>query len=159
MEFTLMAIAAVSLDGVIGRNGDLPWRLKEDLAWFKKITSDHTVLMGRKTWDSLGRPLPNRRNLVLSRSLEAEEGMEVIRSTEGFQDLGLKGDVFVIGGGEVYSMLLPKCDELYLTKVFREVEDGDAFFPEYENLFEPMETLAKTEQFEIRKWARKVDQE
>ena len=85
--------------------------------------------------------------------------MEVIRSTEGFQDLGLKGDVFVIGGGEVYSMLLPKCDELYLTKVFREVEDGDAFFPEYENLFEPMETLAKTEEFEIRKWARKVDQE
>ena len=159
MEFTLKAIAAVSLDGVIGRNGDLPWRLKEDLAWFKKITSGHTVLMGRKTWDSLGRPLPNRRNLVLSRSLEAEEGMEVIRSTEGFQDLGLKGDVFVIGGGEVYSMLLPKCDELYLTKVFRNVEDGDAFFPEYENLFEPMEILAKTEEFEIRKWARKVDQE
>ena len=82
MGFPLKAIAAASLDRVIGKDGDLPWRLSEDLKWFKKITSGHTILMGRKTWESLGRPLPNRRNVVLSRTMEAVEGMEVVRSLE-----------------------------------------------------------------------------
>ena len=67
----LKAIAAASLNRVIGKDGDLPWRLPEDLKWFKEITSGHAILMGRKTWESLGRPLPNRRNLILSRSLKA----------------------------------------------------------------------------------------
>ncbi|MFP6894007.1 MAG: dihydrofolate reductase, partial [Opitutales bacterium] len=71
MSFSLKAIAAISLDRVIGKDGDLPWRLPDDLKWFKKITSGHTILMGRKTWNSLGRPLPNRLNLVLSRTMEA----------------------------------------------------------------------------------------
>jgi len=155
MSFVLKAIAAVSLNGVIGKDGDLPWRLSEDLKWFKKITTGHTILMGRKTWDSLGRALPNRRNIVLSRSMEAVEGMEVIRSVEELETLDLSGDVFVIGGGELYALLLSRCEELYLTTVHREVLDGDAFFPEYEHLFEPVETLVETEDFVLRRWVRK----
>ncbi len=155
MSYALKAIAAVSLNGVIGKDGDLPWRLSEDLKWFKKITTGHTILMGRKTWDSLGRALPNRRNLVLSRSMEAVEGMEVIRSVEELETLDVSGDVFVIGGGELYALLLSRCEELYLSTVHREVLDGDAFFPEYEHLFEPVETLTDTEDFVLRRWVRK----
>jgi len=155
MSFVLKAIAAVSLNGVIGKDGGLPWRLSEDLKWFKKITTGHTILMGRKTWDSLGRALPNRRNFVLSRSMEAVEGLEVIRSVEELETLDLSGDVFVIGGGELYALLLPRCEELYLTTVHQKVPDGDAFFPEYEHLFEPVETLTETEDFVLRRWVRK----
>ena len=149
------AIAAASVNRVIGKDGDLPWRLSEDLKWFKKITSGHAILMGRKTWESIGKPLPNRRNLVLSGSLQAEEGFEVIRSLDELDRLELEGDLFVIGGGEIYAQLLPRCSELYLTTVLREIPDGDAFFPEYEHLFEPAETLAKTEDFVLRRWTRR----
>ena len=153
--FDLKAIAASSLNRVIGKDGDLPWHLPEDLKWFKKITSGHAILMGRKTWDSLGRALPNRRNLVLSRSLQQVEGMEVIRSLDELDDLEIEGDLFVIGGGELYKQLLPECSELYLTTVMRELSDGDVFFPEHESLFEPVETLTETEDFTLRKWKRK----
>ena len=152
----LKAIAAASLNRVIGKDGDLPWRLPEDLQWFKKITSGHAILMGRKTWESLGRPLPNRRNLVLSRSLEPINGMEVIRSLNDLNEKKFESDVFVIGGGELYEQLLPECAELYLTTVLREVSDGDVFFPEHEHLFEPVETLAENEDFTLRRWKRKI---
>ena len=155
MSYALKAIAAISLNGVIGKDGDLPWRLSEDLKWFKKITTGHTILMGRKTWESLGRPLPNRRNLVLSRSMKPSDGMEVIRSIDALDDLALKSDLFVIGGGEIYRQLLTDCSELYLTTVLREVPDGDAFFPDHEHLFDPIETLAETEDFVLKKWVRK----
>ena len=151
----LKAIAAASLNRVIGKDGALPWRLSEDLKWFKKITSGHAILMGRKTWDSLGRPLPNRRNLVLSRSLEPSDGMEVIRSLDELETLDLSGDVFVIGGGELYEQLLSRCDELYLTSVLMEVPDGDAFFPRHEDSFKPAETLAETGDFILCRWVRK----
>ena len=152
----LKAIAAASLNRVIGKGGDLPWRLPEDLKWFKRITSGHAILMGRKTWDSLARALPNRRNIVLSRSLEPVDGMEVIRSLEDLGKLAVEGDLFVIGGGELYEQLLPECEELYLTTVLREVPEGDAFFPAYADLFEPLETLAETEDFILKKWIRKT---
>jgi len=156
MGYTLKAIAAASLDRVIGKDGDLPWRLPDDLKWFKKITSGHTILMGRKTWASLGRPLPNRRNVVLSRTMEAVEGMEVIRSLDELEAIGLSGEVFVIGGGELYAQLLEKCVELYLTTVLRKVPDGDAFFPEHEHLFDPEEDLAETKDFILQRWVRKT---
>jgi dihydrofolate reductase len=156
MSYSLKAIAATSLDRVIGKDGDLPWRLPDDLRWFKKITSGHTIFMGRKTWDSLRRPLPNRRNVVLSRTMEAVEGMEVVRSLEELETIGLSGDVFVIGGGELYAQLLGKCVELYLTTVLRKVPDGDAFFPEHEHLFDPEENLAETKDFILQRWVRKT---
>ena len=156
MSFSLKAIAATSLDRVIGKDGDLPWRLPDDLKWFKKITSGHTIFMGRKTWDSLRRPLPNRRNVVLSRTMKAVEGMEVIRSLKELETIGLSGDVFVIGGGELYEQLLAQCGELYLTTVLRKVADGDAFFPEYEHLFDSKEKLAETKDFILQRWVRKT---
>ncbi len=154
-EFALKAIAAASLNRVIGKDGNLPWRLPEDLKWFKKITSGHTILMGRKTWDSLGKALPNRRNLVLSRSMVPTEGMEVIRSLDELETLDLAGDLFVIGGGELYEQLLPRCCELYLTTVQRELPDGDVFFPRHERWFDPVETLAETDDFVLRRWESK----
>jgi dihydrofolate reductase len=156
MSYSLKTIAATSLDRVIGKDGDLPWRLPDDLKWFKKITSGHTIFMGRKTWDSLRRPLPNRRNVVLSRTMEAVEGMEVVRSLEELETIGLSGDVFVIGGGELYAQLLGKCVELYLTTVLCKVPDGDAFFPEHEHLFDPEENLAETKDFILQRWVRKT---
>ena len=149
------AIAAASLNRVIGKDGDLPWRISEDLKWFKKITTGHAVLMGRKTWESLGKPLPNRRNVALSRSLEAVDGLEVIRSLEEIEALRIESDLFVIGGGEIYAQLLPQCSELFLTTVLREIPGGDVFFPQHEHLFEPIETLAETEDFVLRRWIRK----
>lgn len=156
MGYTLKAIAAASLDRVIGKDGDLPWRLSEDLKWFKKITSGHAILMGRKTWESLGHPLPNRRNLVLSRTMEEVEGMEVVRSLDALQSIGLSGEVFVIGGGELYAQLLEKCEELYLTTVHRKVPEGDAFFPEHKHLFDPKDNLAETKDFILQRWVRKT---
>ena len=156
MSYTLKAIAAASLDRVVGKNGDLPWRLPEDLKWFKRITTGHAIIMGRKPWESLGRPLPNRRNLVLSRTMEAVEDMEVVRSLDELETIGLSGDVFVIGGGELYAQLLEKCEELYLTTVHRKVPDGDAFFPEHEHLFDSEENLDETEDFILQRWVRKT---
>jgi dihydrofolate reductase len=95
---------------------------------------------------------------VLSRTMEAAEGMEVIRSLKELETIGLSGDVFVIGGGELYAQLLEKCVELYLTTVLRKVPDGDAFFPEHEHLFDPEEILAETKDFVLQRWVRKTSE-
>ena len=152
----LKAIAAVSLNGVIGKNGELPWRLPEDLKWFKKITFGHPILMGRRTWASLGRPLPGRKNIVLSRSITPVEGAVVIRSMDELDQEVEGAEAFLIGGGELYAQFLPACQELFLTTVLRKIDGGDAFFPEYEPLFEAVETLEENEDFVLRKWARKT---
>ena len=149
------AIVAVSEDGVIGRRGDLPWRLPGDLKWFKKITLGHTILMGRKTWNSLPGPLPGRKNWVLSRSANAQEGMQVFRSLEEVKlQLHPEETLFVIGGGEIYSLALPLCHELFLTEVRQKVADGDAFFPNFKNAFVPAEVLEENQDFCLRRWVR-----
>ena len=152
---TLKAIAAVSRNGVIGRQGDLPWRLSGDLKWFKKITMGHVILMGRKTWESLPGPLPGRENWVLSRSLEPIKGIQVFRSLDEVLAKIGAGVLFIIGGGELYSLTLKDCTELYLTEVNQVVEDGDAFFPDHLESFEPEETLHECEEFKLRKWVRR----
>ena len=149
------AIVAVSQNGVIGRAGDLPWRLSEDLKWFKRITTGSVVLMGRKTWESLPKALPGRKNWVLSRSAPPQEGMEVFRSLEEVaRRLPEDQSLFVIGGGEIYALALPLCHEIFVTEVNRVVPDGDAFFPEFRHAFEPAETLEKNEDFLLRRWSR-----
>ncbi|MDR1855305.1 MAG: dihydrofolate reductase [Azoarcus sp.] len=126
----LVLIAAVARNGVIGRENALPWRLKSDLAHFKRVTLGNPVLMGRKTWESLGRPLPGRRNLVLTRQTDyAAPGAEVFASAdEALAAVDGTARVFVIGGAEIYRALLPRADALLLTEVAAEVE-GDARFP------------------------------
>lgn len=156
MKRPFKAIVAVSQNGVIGKNGDLPWRLAEDLKWFKKITMGHVVLMGRKTWDSLPFPLPGRKNWVISRSLEKKEGMQVFGSIEEAEENhDPEEQIFVIGGGEIYAQTLAKCREIYVTEVLQSVDDGDAFFPSIEEDFKVEEILDKNEAFILRRWIRK----
>ena len=152
------AIVAIAEDRVIGRNGDLPWRLPGDLKWFKKITLGNTLLMGRKTWESLPGALPGRENWVLSRSAQSGKKMRVFRSLDEIKEHLLpKQNLFIIGGGEIYSLALPLCHELFLTEVKQKVSDGDAFFPEYESAFEPVETLEENNDFLLRRWIRVKD--
>ena len=128
----LAIIAAIGHRRAIGKDGKLPWHIPEDLKRFKRLTSGHAVLMGRATWESLGRALPGRRNVVLSSSPLA--GVESYSSIEdALGALSSVGKVFVIGGGNVYAQMLERADEIYLTVVDREVE-ADTFFPPYEHL-------------------------
>jgi len=132
MGFSLKAIAAASLDRVIGKDGDLPWRLPDDLKWFKKITSGHTIFMGRKTWESLpARPLPDRHNIILTRRVDFRaNGGTVVRGLDEAFDHALGSDeVMVIGGEEIYRLALPRADRIYLTEVLGSFE-GDARFPD-----------------------------
>ncbi len=157
MSFThpYKAIVAVAEDGVIGRGGDLPWRLSEDLKWFKRITLGHTILMGRKTWESLPGALPSRQNWVLSRTANQKDGMSVFRSMEEVQQALVPSQtLFIIGGGEIYSMALPLCHELFISEVRRKVPDGDAFFPNYKDQFRPVEVLDDNPDFLLRRWVR-----
>ncbi len=122
-------IVATSLNWAIGRNNQLLWHISEDLKYFKKITSGHTVIMGRKTWESIGKPLPNRRNIVVSRSLEKITDAEVYKSLELALKAAGNESLFIIGGGEIYEQALPLAEKLYLTIVNLTVEDADTFFP------------------------------
>ncbi|MFQ2125575.1 type 3 dihydrofolate reductase [Aeromonas jandaei] len=127
-------IAAMAHDRVIGKDNRMPWHMPADLAHFKRVTLGKPVLMGRKTFESIGRPLPGRRNLVISRNPDYQaEGIEVVGSVEAA--LALLADnevaeVMVIGGGHLYAELLPKADCLYLTRIELEVE-GDTRFPAF----------------------------
>ncbi len=129
---TLSIIVAVSENGVIGRGGTLPWRLPADLKYFRRVTTGHAVVMGRKNFEDIGRPLPDRRNIVLTRdSGFRAEGCLVARSIE--QAITLAGDdpeIFFIGGAELYTQILPRADRLYLTRVHASIE-GDTYFPEF----------------------------
>ncbi len=134
----LVLIAAVARNGTIGRDNTLPWRLKADLAHFKAVTSGHPIMMGRKTWESLGRPLPGRRNVVLTRNAGYQaSGAEVFTDpAEALTALVAATRIFVIGGAELYCQMLPDADRLFLTEIQADVE-GDARFPEVDRqLFE-----------------------
>lgn len=131
---TLSIVVAMARDRAIGRNNDLLWHLPADLRRFKALTTGHSILMGRRTWESLPNgALPKRRNIVVSRSLQATEGAELYTSIEAaLQALesSSQEEVFVIGGGEIYQQLLPQAHRLYLTVVEGEYPEADTFFPE-----------------------------
>lgn len=139
----LALIVAVARNGVIGRGGDLPWHVSEDLKHFKKTTSGHTIIMGRKTHESIGRALPKRRNIVVTRSGAAFEGCETAGSLEEAIALARTTDEcpFIIGGASLYLEALPLATELYLTTIDEEVE-GDTFFPTDLPDFEEVESRA-----------------
>jgi len=150
----LRAIAAMSLNRVIGKEGKLPWHIPADFQWFKKTTSGHAVLMGRKTYESLGRPLPNRRNLVATRASLPHAGVEIVRDLQAFDPATYPCDVWVIGGAEIYRQMLGRCEELYLSMIPRIIE-GDTFFPEFEDQFDLVETPLKQPEFEVRRYRRR----
>lgn len=131
MKPTISLIVAVAQNGVIGTGGTMPWHITEDFRHFKAVTLGHSVVMGRKTYDSIGRPLPGRRNIVITRNAQLSiEGCEMASSLE--RALALcegEEEIFVIGGGEIYRQAMPLASKLYITHVGVEVE-GDTRFPE-----------------------------
>ncbi len=130
MKPRLTLIAAVAKNGVIGSNNAIPWKLPEDLKRFKALTMGHPIIMGRKTWTSLGRPLPGRRNLVISRDpAYSAPGAELFSSlAAALAACATVDEVFVIGGAEIYTLALPLADRLQITEVQREFQ-GDTRFP------------------------------
>ena len=155
-EYQLKAIVAMASNRVIGRDGQLPWHLPEDLKVFRRLTTGHPIVMGRKTYESIGKPLPKRRNIVISRTWKAPEDIdvEVIEDVGAIGSMGLEGDVFVIGGAQIYAALMPQCEEVYLSYVYEEHE-GDTHFPEFESDFELAEVVEKFDAFELRRYVRK----
>lgn len=149
----LIAIVAMTPERVIGREGDLPWHLPEDLAFFKRTTSGHPIVMGRKTYESIGRPLPKRRNIVLTRDTTwTAPGVEVIHSPADLAELeGLDDKVFIIGGAEIYAAFLDRLDELLVSWVF-EPHAGDTRFPLFEEHFSQPEVIEKHDDFEVRRY-------
>jgi dihydrofolate reductase len=128
-------IVAVAENGIIGRSGQLPWRLSDDLRRFKQLTMGHTIIMGRRTWDSIGRPLPGRRTVVVSRSCDFRTNVEGVETTTNLdQALAIAkaagdNEAFIVGGAELYRESLEKANRLYLTRVRAAVE-GDTSFPD-----------------------------
>ena len=166
----------MSLNRVIGAGNKIPWHLPEDFKWFKKMTTGQVIVMGRKTFESIGKPLPNRETIVLSRSNFQYPGVRVIHDlkelipTTGGPSLGLAAtlspsdgerdgvrggsgkytqrEIFICGGAQVYAEALPLCADLYLTLVKREVQ-GDAFFPPFEDQFQSVEEIHDSPEFKI----------
>ncbi len=132
-------VVAVARRGVIGAGGELAWRISDDLRWFKKVTLGKPIIMGRKTFDSIGRALPGRDNIVVTRNAGfVADGVFTARSIEAAIKLGQEcaaqngaDEVCIIGGGEIYAQSLAEADRIYLTRIDAEI-DGDAFFPEIE---------------------------
>jgi len=126
---SLGVVVAVARNGVIGRDNGLPWRLRADLQWFKQITTGHSIVMGRKTYESIGRPLPNRENIVISRQTNLSlEGCIVVDSLNAARERASHDTVMVIGGAQIYRQALPLADQLFLTLVDADVE-GDTWLP------------------------------
>ena len=146
---SLRAIAAMSQNRVIGKDGKIPWHIPDDFKWFKKTTAAQAVLMGRKTYQSLGRPLPNRRNLVVTRSSNPGPGIELIPNLDTFDPNNYPCDVWVIGGAEIYRQLLPRCEDLYLSLIPQVIE-GDTYFPNFEDKFELVGTVLHHPDFEVK---------
>lgn len=138
---TISIIVACSENNAIGKDNQLLWHLSEDLKRFKQLTSGHSIIMGRKTYDSIGRPLPNRRSIVISRQQDLViEGCEVVNSLEAAITLCKnEAEVFIIGGAEIYKQSMSLAHKIYLTKVLAHF-DGDAFFPEIGEEWQPIDS-------------------
>lgn len=137
----LTAIAAMDRNRVIGHQGKLPWHYPEDLQFFKRMTLKHPVIMGRSTFESIGRPLPGRQNIVISRTMTVQHGITIARGpTDAFAFLFVEEPAFIIGGAKIYEQLLPYCSELLITEVAG-VHEGDTFMPPFEEQFALVEDL------------------
>lgn len=142
------AIAAMSLNRVIGNGNQIPWHLPEDFKWFKATTLGHVLVMGRKTFESIGKPLPGRATIVLSRTGLSYPGVHMVAGLEELPPLVGDRQAFICGGAQIYEQALPLCSDLFLTLVKREVS-GDAFFPPFEEQFELVAELRDTPEFKI----------
>lgn len=142
-------IAALSQNNQIGLNNQMPWHLPEDLHYFKTVTTGHTVIMGRKTFESIGHPLPNRKNIVLTQNPNfTPDGVQVIHTLKEALELCQElPEIFIIGGGEIYKAFMPFANKLYLTLIPK-VIIGDTTFPDYQNDFRCTHTTPSKSSFE-----------
>lgn len=125
-------IAAVGKNLELGKNNDLIWHFKEDMKFFKDTTMGHTVVMGRKTFESLPKALPGRKNIVISSNAEYQaQGATVVTSVEEALQIADNEEIFVIGGGKIYAEFLPYADKLYLTEIDADCADADTYFPQF----------------------------
>lgn len=139
---TISLIAAAAMNDTIGNKGKVPWHLPADFAYFKAKTKGHTIIMGRKTYESIGKPLPDRRNIVITRQTGYSAlGCEVVASLPDALRLAGDGEIFIIGGSEIYDLALPLAHKIYLTRVEDEFP-GDALFPKIDpKIWHVTETL------------------
>ena len=149
----IKAIVAMAENRVIGNAGAIPWHLPDDFKFFKATTMGHAILMGRKTYESIGKPLPGRENIVLSRTMPETAGVTILRSLDELKEPTDGRDLFVIGGEEIYRLLLPRVQELYVTMVPRTIE-GDTRFPEFETRFDTGTKVLETNDFSVFRYNR-----
>lgn len=149
MSLTFTGVVAMAADRAIGLNNTMPWRLSDDLKLFKRLTMGHPILMGRKTWQSLGRPLPGRQNIVLTRAADFEApGAIVIQDISELNGLELQSDeIMVIGGAQIYELMLPHMQGIYVSEVHGEW-DADTYFPPFRDIFPHRELLEHFEGFD-----------
>jgi len=130
---TISLIGAMSKERAIGADNQMLWHLPKELGHFKRTTLNKTVVMGRKTYESLGKPLPNRRNVILTRQKDLHiEGCDIVHSVEETLQKYGEDELMITGGGEIYELFMPIADRLYLTKVDVNIANADAFFPEFD---------------------------
>lgn len=151
----LTGIVAMTPERVIGKDGGLPWHIPADLKFFKKHTTGHPILMGRKTFDSIGKPLPKRENIVLTTDPAwHHDRVKTIHHPRDLKDHPLSDQqIFVIGGAQVYECLMPSMSDLVITHIKKSYE-GDTYFPEYETQFPKSELIWEQEDFTIRRHFR-----
>jgi dihydrofolate reductase len=155
----ISAIAAMSENRVIGNKGKIPWHLPEEYRWFKHKTMGGTLIMGRITYESIGKPLPGRKTIVLTRADTAIPGVEICHDAQLLLDRfnsksTLNTTMWICGGTQIYGQFLPKCASLYLTRVKQTVE-GDALFPAFENEFSMEQVIHENHDFRVERWDRK----
>ena len=149
------AAVAMTPEQVIGQNGGMPWHLPEDLKTFKKLTTGHPIVMGRKTFDSMKRALPNRQNIILTRDphWSAENTVRIATPEELLKLPLMDKNIFIIGGSEIFSLFLPVIDTLYVSLIHQEYE-GDTFFPEFISGFAAPRLLETHEGFDLYEYTK-----
>ena len=151
---TFHAIAAMSDNRVIGNQGKIPWHIPEDFRWFKHKTMGGTLIMGRKTFESIGKPLPGRKTLVITHNVAPYDVPDCCNLASLDEALSkLPEPYWVCGGAQIYAALLPKCATLHLTQVKRQLE-GDAFMPEFKGDFELEQIIHDNPAFRVERWSR-----
>ncbi len=144
-------IAAIGKNNELGKDNDLIWHFRDDMKFFKTTTTGNTVIMGRKTFESLPHALPDRRNIVITSNKDYKaEGAEVVTGVQEALNTAKDDNIFIIGGGRIYSEFMKYADRLYLTEIEAECEDADTFFPEFDKSAYTKETIAEYEASGIR---------
>ncbi|MDR2778797.1 MAG: dihydrofolate reductase [Puniceicoccales bacterium] len=145
----IRAIAAMAANGIIGNNNSIPWDVPEEMAFFRRMTQNASVLMGRKTFESIGHPLPNRQNIVMTKDTAWHpDAVTTIQKLDQLLELDIKGPIWVCGGAMIYEMLFPACRELYLSTVFGQF-DGDTRMPPFGEIFVIHKTILTCSTFKV----------